>query len=129
MNSEILDIVVTEYEKQRSYNKSERDNIVEQIYMKFPEIKEIDDEINKTGRDTLRDILSNPDKKHLKEEMKIKFDELNERKKALIKKYNIPENYDCIKYKCPLCEDTGYIEGKGRCNCFKQKVINILYEK
>ena len=63
MNSEILDIIVNEYEKQRSYNKNERDNRVEQIYLKFPEIKEIDDQINKTGRDTLRDILSNPDKK------------------------------------------------------------------
>lgn len=129
MNSEILDIIVNEYEKQRSYNKNERDNRVEQIYLKFPEIKEIDDQINKTGRDTLRDILSNPDKKNLKEEMKIKFEELNKRKKDLIKKYNIPQDYDSIKYKCPLCEDTGHIEGKGRCNCFKQKVINILYEQ
>ena len=47
----------------------------------------------------------------------------------MIKKYNIPQDYDSIKYKCTLCEDTGHIEGKGRCNCFKQKVINILYEQ
>ena len=66
MNSEILDIIVNEYEKQRSYNKGERDKRVEYIYSKYPEIKEIDDQINKTGRDTLRDILSNPDKKNLK---------------------------------------------------------------
>ena len=43
MNSEILDIIVSDYEKQRSYNKSERDSRVEQIYLQFPEIKEIDE--------------------------------------------------------------------------------------
>lgn len=129
MNSEILDIIINEYEKQRSLNKREREKRVEEVYRRVPEIEEIDNKISEIGRTTLMDILSNQNKNNAKENMHSKFEILKQRKNELLNKNNIPDDYDKIKYKCPLCMDTGHIEGNGRCICFKQKLINILYEQ
>lgn len=129
MDSQIFEAIINEYEKQRSQNKAERDKRVAQVYAAVPEIKEIDRSISEIGSSSLREILSNPDKKGVKEEMKKKFDVLRVRKSELLKKNNIPEDYDRLKYRCEMCGDTGYIEGKGRCSCFKQKLINHLYDQ
>ena len=129
MNSEILDIIINEYEKQRSLNKREREKRVEEVYRRVPEIEEIDNKISEIGRTTLMDILSNQNKNNAKENMHSKFEILKQRKNELLNKNNIPDDYDKIKYKCPLCMDTGHIEGNGRCICFKQILINILYEQ
>ena len=39
-----------------------------------------------------------------------------------------PEDYLSPIYDCPDCHDTGYI-GNQKCHCFKQAIINMLYEQ
>ncbi|MGN0164175.1 MAG: ATP-binding protein [Candidatus Ornithomonoglobus sp.] len=128
MDNEIFEGIIDDYEKQLSKDKRERDARVEAVYSRVPEIREIDRDINTVGSDTLRAILQNPDKGELKEDMKNKFAVLKQRKKELLKKNGIPEDFDAMKYRCSVCKDTGYIEGKGRCACFRQKLIDRLYK-
>ncbi len=129
MDSQVFEAIINEYEKQRSVNKSERDKRIAKVYEAVPEIKDIDLSIAQIGSSTLREILANPDKTGAKEEMKKKFEALRVRKRDILKKNNIPEDYDRMRYSCEMCGDTGYIEGKGRCSCFKQKLINHLYDQ
>lgn len=129
MDSEVFDKIIREYEKQRDKNKKERDDRVERVYKIIPEIEDINKQIDIIGSNTLKTILSNTDNKNAKKEMLDKFKILNQRKKELLKKNNIPEDFDKIKYNCELCNDTGHIEGNGRCKCFRQKMINALYEQ
>lgn len=129
MDSNVMDSIITEYENQRALNERERDERVRKVYKIVPEIEEIDKQISVIGRETLRKILADPDKTEVKEEMHTKFEVLKQRKKEILTKYNIPLDYDKIKYRCSLCKDTGSIEGVGRCSCFKQKVIDNLYEQ
>lgn len=126
-NNRIFEEIITEYEKQRAENRREREKRVSEVYEKLPEIGEIDRKISKIGSDTLNAILADPDKKGLKEDMKNKFKILLQKRKEILEKNNIDADFDKLKFKCPFCEDTGYIEGKGRCSCFNQKVINNLY--
>lgn len=127
-NNRFFEELITEYEKQRAENKRKRDMRVYEVYEKLPEICEIDKKISKIGSDTLNAILSDPNKKGLKEEMRNKFKILLQKRKEILLKNNIDENFDKIKFNCPFCEDTGYVEGKGRCSCFNQKIINNLYK-
>lgn len=127
--NEALNSAIEEFESLRAENIRKRDNIVSDVYEKVPEIKEIDDKITQIGSSTLKEILSNPDKKGLKEEMHNKFEILKQKKKELLEKNNIPLDFDKVKYNCSLCSDTGYIEGKGRCNCFNQKIIDYMYRQ
>ena len=129
MDSEILDIIVREYEEQMKENIKKRDISIKKAYESVPEIKEIDKQFAVIGSNTLKKIFKNPDNINAKKEMKDKFSILSQRKKELLLKNNIPLDYDKIKYKCDICKDSGYIEGVGRCSCFKQRMIDILYER
>lgn len=129
MDSEIFDLILNEYEKERDKNKKERDLRVERVYSDVPEIMEIDKKIAQVGSESLRSILANPDDKTIKAEMRKKFDILSQRRNLLLQQNGIPSDFDKIRYRCELCKDTGYIENKGRCTCFRQKVINNLYKQ
>lgn len=126
---EALQGVAEEYEKLRSDAQNKRDIRVKEVYEKVPEIKEIDNKINEIGSNTLSEILRNPDKKGFKEEMHKKFEILKQRRTELIEKNNIPADFDKIEYRCSKCNDTGYVEGEGRCNCFNQSLINYSYKQ
>lgn len=125
--SKFFEEIIEEYEKQRAENNREREKRVHEVYEKFPEIGEIDKKISQIGSRTLNAILTDPDNKGLKEDMKNKFKILLQRKNEILTENNIDKNFDKMKFKCNLCEDTGYVEGKGRCSCFNQKLINKLY--
>ncbi len=129
MDNEIFDIIISEYENQRAKNKREREERVNDVYKKLPEIREIDEKIAETGKSSLRAIFNNPDDLSIKEEMKRNLRILDERKREILEKNNISPDFDKEKYKCLLCKDTGHIEGNGRCSCFKQKMIDYLYEQ
>ena len=129
MDSEIFDIMIREYEDLNKKNNIERDQRIKKVYELVPEIEEIDDQISIIGSNTLKKIFDDPDNRDAKKEMDDKFRILSQRKKELLLKNNIPSDYDKIKYKCELCQDTGYIEGEGRCSCFRQRMIDLLYEK
>lgn len=128
MDNEIFESIIDDYEKQLAKDKRERDARVEAVYSQIPQIRKIDREINEIGSNTLMAILQNPDKEDIKESMKNKFAVLKQRKKELLKKSGIAEDFDRIKYRCEVCRDTGYVEGSGRCVCFRQKLIEKLYK-
>ena len=48
------------------------------------------------------------------------------RKKQLLTGAGYPDNYLERQYACPLCRDTGSVDGKA-CICFKRAVINEFY--
>lgn len=127
--NEAISNVIEEYEKLRADNARRRDYLVYEVYEKLPEIKEIDKKIAETGSNTLKEILGNPDKKGLKEEMHKKFEILKQRKKEILLKNNIPLDFDKIHYRCEVCKDTGYVEGIGKCTCFNQRVIDHMYQQ
>lgn len=128
-NSEITESIIEEYENLRAENKRRRDSEVERVYEMLPEIKEIDRKISQIGSETLRNILTNPDKKGLKEEMHNKFEILKQQRNEILTRNSVPLDFDKEKYRCEKCRDTGYIEDKGRCSCFSQKLIDYTYKQ
>lgn len=61
-------------------------------------------------------------------ELKQKLASLSEKKRQLLKKANLPEDYLEPVYDCQDCQDSGYIEGQ-KCHCFRQLEISLLYEQ
>lgn len=128
-SSQALEKIVAEYENLRTENIRKRDKAVNEVYAKIPEIKEIDNKMYSLGQNTLREILANPDKSGLKEELHKKYEILKQRRSEILIKNNIPSDFDKVKYRCEKCSDTGYIEGVGRCSCFNQRYIDCMYEQ
>ncbi len=120
--------IMYEYDEDRTLARVNREAKVLEVHKKFPEIKEIEDEINRLGIENFGNIIKNPEKsKEFNEEFEKKLAELNQKKKEILLKNNIPLDYDEIKYKCEKCLDTGYEDTK-KCSCFIQKIINLRYD-
>lgn len=128
-STQALEKIVEEYENLRAENARKREISVQEVYTKLPEIKEIDDKMYSLGQNTLREILANPEKTGLKEELHKKYQVLKQTRKEILEKNNVPLDFDKVKYRCEKCQDTGYIEGVGRCSCFNQRVLDCMYEQ
>ena len=128
-STQALEKIVEEYENLRAENARKREISVQEVYAKLPEIKEIDDKMYSLGQNTLREILANPEKTGLKEELHKKYQVLKQTRKEILEKNNVPLDFDKVKYRCEKCQDTGYIEGVGRCSCFNQRVLDCMYEQ
>lgn len=50
------------------------------------------------------------------------------RKANLLSRAGYPEDYLTLQYTCPLCKDTGYVNGE-KCRCFLQASTSLLYEQ
>ena len=57
--------------------------------------------------------------------------ELACRRKCLLAEHGFPEDYLEPIYRCPDCQDTGYVTSdqglKTKCHCFRQQEISLLY--
>lgn len=128
-STQAFEKIIEEYENLRSENERRREKSVAQVYAILPQIKEIDDKMYSLGQNTLREILQNPDKQGLKEELHKKYEILRQTRREILEKNSIPIDFDKVKYRCNKCEDKGYIEGVGRCSCFNQRVLDCMYEQ
>ena len=118
--STLRDILIN-YERKRD----KADRLLEQrkndVYKQIPEVKEIEDQINKVGLEMMKLVLKNPSNKEtLSLEAKEKIQALTKKKQDLLDKWNVPKGYLEIQYECNLCKDRGFLPNGKKCNCLKQ---------
>ncbi|AZR74263.1 hypothetical protein BBF96_13145 [Anoxybacter fermentans] len=112
----------------KKYLEAERNRNL--IYQKYPEIKEVDEYLQRLKKEyrllQIQHLLKknlDPSKSlsSLKEEIKA----LEEKYQELLKKYNVPADFKEPKWDCPHCMDTGRVLKKGvtmPCRCsFKHR--------
>ncbi len=128
-----LDFLLVEYEQKKrdaEFNSQKRKEI---IYKKIPRLEEIDEEINKISINKTKSILISQLTNSLNTEFENELLKLKKEKEEILKKENIDESYFKPNYECDKCKDTGYITYPDKktemCNCLKQKLINISYNK
>lgn len=128
MKNSAIRQIMNEYDELRSFARKNRDDLVEKVHNEHPELKRIEDEINRAGIENFGKIIKNPEKaQEINAEFDKKLKVLNQEKAELIKKYDIPADYEEVKYKCEKCLDTGFCDTK-KCSCFTQKLINLRYD-
>ena len=131
-NNELENLLI-QYEQKRRKAEVDLENRKEKLYKEFPRLEEIDDEIKKISIKKTKSILTNA----LTQDLNTKFENqilsLKNEKEQILKKEKINETFFKPKYECEKCQDTGYINYKNKktemCNCLKQKLINISYNK
>ena len=79
------------------------------------ELDEIDEELSGTGLLIFKTAVSGGDI----EAVKARNVELNKKRREIIKSLGYPEDYTDVKYTCPTCRDTGFLENTRMCTCFK----------
>ncbi len=131
MDTLTLKTLLTEYNKKRIKAEEIAEKNKKELYVEFPELSKIDDKINSLAISTIKEINKNNDKNLIKK-LNDDINNLKEKKNKILnsigeKAKEIYPKYDCLK-----CNDTGYINVNGNtelCNCLKQKIYNIEYNK
>ena len=106
---------------ERARNTAEQDRRRELVYLRIPEIENIDQEMRRQMSELIRLTLSRSSLLSDRiEELKVRNLKLQtHRSNLLIQNGFSPEYLDPI-YSCSLCKDTGYLDGQ-ICDCLKKR--------
>lgn len=128
MNNQILENIMTEYNKKRLKAAHEADIRKDKLYKAFPSIKEIEKQLQLLSIKLSKLYLIKPE--NLDEEilkLKEEIEKLKLDRNEIYKENNIPKNYLELQFECEKCNDTGYLEANKRCSCLNRQLINNLY--
>lgn len=117
-------MVKDKLEKRRLEAVAAAEARLEQLRFESEEIAEIDKELSGTGLLLFKTACSGGDIAPLRERNQA----LVKKKREIIKKLGYPENYTEVKYNCPDCSDTGYINGEKMCRCFREELVKATIE-
>lgn len=127
MNNYTLKSILKEYQLTRDEKNRELKEYLKEIYESYPELVEINKEIVRNGINMSKAVLNNTPEKELQKIID-EQDRLIDVKSNILKKHNIPRDYDKVKHNCEMCNDTGFIANGEKCKCLKQRLINELYK-
>ena len=127
MNNSILKTLLKEYEQKKLRAEIELEQRKEDLISSNKELEKIENSLNKCGIELARATLFS--NQNLIDSLKEKIESLKKEKEKLVNKLNIIFSPD---YDCKKCSDTGFVIYGGKtilCNCIKQKIFDIQYNR
>jgi DNA replication protein DnaC len=133
MSMNIHNAIKNEYDRRQKQARDELVRRKEEVFIKIPRIKDIEDEITRLGLRYNKMILhGRSDADRVLHELSLCIERLKDEKKQLLLKNGYKPGYLEIAYHCSRCCDTGFIKsstGMEKCFCYKQLLINYLYDQ
>lgn len=115
-----------EYERRQTKNRRILEDRFEKVYAKSPTYKDLEDTLSTVSVAQGKKFLDG-DEEAL-QELKSIIRDIKEQKYLALIHAGFPEDYLEPVYDCPICKDTGYVDGV-KCRCFRQAITNLLYEQ
>ena len=98
----------------------------EAVYEKVPDIRALDHEAAEAGMKAARArILVGA---YDAEVLRKKLSELSDKRTTLLLEAGFPENALELWYECPICRDTGFVNGR-KCTCFLEAETRLYYDR
>ncbi len=120
--------LLREYDETRSAAEAAARDRKQLIYTRIPRIMEIDQELDAFGLRAVQTYLrSGKNKDLVLSSLKQTNRGLLAEKNQLLAQAGYPADFLDIHYRCPICRDTGYADGK-KCRCLQQKLIEQAYD-
>lgn len=120
------DEVMRQYDQLRLDNRDRQQHRLEEVYRTIPAYRDLDEQIASlsvaAGKARIRGEQDAISKLH------DQLASLSSEKKRLLSAYGFPSDYLDPIYRCPTCQDTGYVNGD-KCQCLKQSIVNHIYEQ
>lgn len=121
------DSIIREYEQRRLNSHRILEERKEEIYRKLPAYRALDDEIASVSVAHCKRKLMGEDLSD--ESLEETIDSLTTQKKLILTQAGYSINYLEPQYICPYCKDTGFVDNNEKCHCFKQAMLDLLYEQ
>ncbi|MBQ9989439.1 MAG: ATP-binding protein [Lachnospiraceae bacterium] len=120
------DTIIRTYEEQQLRERNRRDERIRQVNRQIKGYEKISHEIASLSVEHARLLLDGDESalNRLKSSLLL----LRKKQEELLEEAGLGKDYLKPAYVCTLCRDTGYINNR-KCSCFKQKMIDLLYEQ
>ena len=117
------DAVMRIYNDRQLNNRRAQEARIREAYSRIPRLEEIAGEIASLSVRKARAVL---DEGEADFDLQAAIDERAEERAVLLKANGYPADYLDLQYTCPVCQDTGYVNGR-KCECFLQAEVSWLY--
>ncbi len=118
--------IETFYKEIRKAAEQQAEKKQEEVYEKYPEIFEIDENIKEIGMLMAKEMVTGDHTKLNKiKNFEEKLAKSRKKREQLLTKNNIPVDYDIIRYNCNECNDTGIKDSGGKCVCYIEKMKGV----
>lgn len=130
MDNEIFDEAHQIMASRRRKAQEELNKRISEINEQIPEIKEINNTLFNSGKEVIQLIMSSKGKnvQDKIEQIKKRNIDAQNMAKSLLVSHGKTADYLDIKYNCPYCNDTGYIDSNF-CDCMKSLFGKLTTEK
>jgi DNA replication protein DnaC len=129
MNKQIIENIMTDYNKKRLKASREAELKREKLYAALPRLAEIDKQLKLFSINLSKSFLSKPEDLDVQvNKLRQEIEELKRERQSIYEKNSIPDNYLEIEYECAKCSDTGYTFDGKRCSCYNLQIINNLFQ-
>ena len=136
MANEVLNSLLKEYEQKKLNAEIDLDRRKENLYKLIPRLEEIDSQLNSFAINTAKSILNNSEANNSLDDitnLKNKLSVLKKEREAILKQNGYSLDYLKPFYECQVCNDTGFVTDENyntkMCNCLKQRLLNISFNK
>lgn len=121
--------ILRSYKEKHDKAKVDAEERKEKLYLKYPRLQYIEDEINRIGLSSLKNVLfKGMSKEEAKELCEEEISVLVKDKLEIYKENNIPLDYTEPKFECSMCNDTGMLENGEKCVCYRQQLLDDVYK-
>lgn len=97
----------------------------EDVYLKIPELKALDD-ILATTASRIMEAVCSPDPQEKIAEVRRDNEKLLAERGKVLEAFGYPADYTDVHYECDKCGDTGYVDTK-MCSCMRQALVLAGY--
>ncbi|WP_426351031.1 ATP-binding protein [Alloiococcus sp. CFN-8] len=119
--------IMKQYEAIREDERLALQKRKEELEKNHPEIMDLDRKIAKLSIELSLSFIKHKDKVEERvTELRNKITDLRAHKYELLVASGYDTQYLNLHYRCPKCQDTGYI-GVEKCHCYKEKQISLYY--
>ncbi len=114
------------YDERQMADNRDLDDRRKVAYQKLPELKALEDFVRNESLKTFR--LMRDGQKDKLSLLRSVISETTKRKQEILREHGLPEDFLDMRYVCPDCHDTGFINGK-KCHCFVEMQMKYLYQQ
>lgn len=116
-----------EYETKYLKARDAADMRRSEVHTAIPEVAEIDREMRLVGIEIMQAMHAGDGAPEALAVVRKKHDALQLRRRMLLAANGFAPDYTEVKYECPLCSDTGFVDCK-MCVCMKKKLTEAAFE-
>lgn len=118
------DAIMRVYGQRQMDNYHRHEEAVRKAYAQLPELKALDEQIAKASVSAAQRLIAG--ERGATAELRAFIAQQSSRKRALLSGAGLGEDFMDMKYHCPDCRDTGFVDGE-KCHCFKAMQMKLLY--